>query len=174
MIENFEIERKYIIKNPDLNKIRKLSNRQINITQTYIGLDDKGFNCRIRKVVENGKTRFILTEKKKISNIKRIENEREISNEEYNKLFEKRLKNHNIIEKTRYCINENGFIYEIDIFSFWQKIAFLEVELENEKVVPPIPDYLSVITEVTEKKRFSNYSLSKTIPDENKILKGEF
>lgn len=174
MKENFEIERKYIIKIPDLSRIREICNRQINITQTYLGLDDNGFNCRIRKVVENDKTKFILTEKKKISNIKRIENEREISNEEYNSFFEKRLKNHNIIEKTRYCINENRFVYEIDIFSFWQKIAFLEVELENEKIVPPIPDYLAVISEVTEKKGFSNFSLSKKIPDENMILKGEF
>lgn len=174
MIENFEIERKYIITMPDLAKISELASRKLEITQIYLGLADDGFNRRIRKIFENDKEKFIFTEKKTISDIKRIENEYEISSKEYKTLFEKRLKSHKIINKTRYCINENGFVYEVDVFPFWQKIAFLEIELENEKIVPKIPDYLSVISEVTNKKGFSNYSLSVNIPNEDEILKGEF
>lgn len=174
MNNNFEIERKYIIKMPDLSLLKSKADRIINITQTYIGKNESGFNGRIRKVIENGKEKYIYTEKKRISDIKRIENEWEISLEEYKKYFNNKLKDRNVIEKTRYCINSNNFVYEIDIFSFWSKIAVLEIELENENIVPPLPEYISIISEVTNKNGLSNFALSKNIPNENDLLKGEF
>lgn len=174
MKNNLEIERKYIIKMPDLSTLAEKSDRIINITQTYIGQTTDGFNGRIRKTTENGITKYIFTEKKRVSDFTRIENEREISFEEYEKAYKNRLKDRNVIEKTRYCVNQNGFVYEIDVFSFWQKIAFLEVELENENINPQIPAFLSLISEVTNKKGFSNFALSRLIPDENKLIKGEF
>lgn len=166
MNDNFEIERKYIIKMPDFEALRKKSDRIIEITQAYIGQDENGFNCRLRKTVENGKTCFIFTAKKKISDIKRIENEYYIEEAEYNELLKKRLSQRNIIHKTRYCVNENGFTYEIDIYPFWQNQAVMEVELVDEKIIPPRLDFIDIIKEVTFEKGYSNFALSKAIPDE--------
>lgn len=166
---NFEIERKYIIKMPDLDLLKNKSDRVLSITQTYLGQNSEGFNCRVRKIIENGKTEYIFTEKRAVSSIKRIENEYKIDENRYNSLIENRLKERNIIEKTRYCVNKNGFTYEIDIYPFWKNQAVMEIELENEQIIPKSLDFIEVLKDVTFDKRFSNFALSKTIPDE--ILK---
>lgn len=168
MNNNFEIERKYIIKKPDISYLKEISDRILNITQIYIGMSADGFNGRIRKATEKGKTRFIFTEKRNISGIKRIEKEYEIDEEKYNSLFESRLKERNIIEKVRYCINKNGFVYEIDIYPFWQNQAIMEVELESENIIVPELDFIEIIKDVTFDKTYSNFALSKSIPQEIK------
>lgn len=166
---NFEIERKYIIKMPDLDFLKNKSDRVLKITQTYLGQNSKGFNCRVRKIIENGKTEYIFTEKRAVDSIKRIENEYKIDENRYNFLIKNRLKERNIIEKTRYCVNKNDFTYEIDIYPFWKNQAVMEIELANEQIIPKSLDFIEVLKDVTFDKRFSNFALSKTIPDE--ILK---
>lgn len=170
MKNSFEIERKYIIKKPFEKLLLEKAQRVIDITQTYIGLNESGFNCRIRKVIENGVEKYIFTEKKNINGIKRFENEFEISAEEYKSAYKNKLENSNSIIKTRYCISENDLIYEVDIFPFWKEIAVLEVELENENIIPPIPEYFDIIKEVTGYKELTNYALSRKIPDEKSLL----
>ncbi len=167
MSNNFEIERKYIIKKPNTVFLESVSNRILNITQTYLGLSEDGFNGRIRKIIEDEKVAYIFTEKRKISEIKRIENEYEIDENHYNSLFENRLKDRNIIEKTRYCVSKNGFVYEIDIYPFWKSQAVMEVELENEEIVPPPLEGVEIIKDVTLDKNYSNFALSKAIPEES-------
>ena len=120
----------------------------------------------IRKITENGENKFIATEKKAVSLIKRIENEYEIDENRYEFLLKNRLKERNIIEKTRYCVNENGFTYEIDIYPFWKNQAVMEIELEDEKIIPPSLDFISIVKDVTFDKNYSNFALSKSIPDE--------
>lgn len=166
MSSNFEIERKYIIKMPDLEFLENNSERVLKITQTYLGQNSDGFNCRVRRIVENGKIEYIFTEKKAVNEIKRIENEYRIDENRYNSLIKSRLKDRNVIEKTRYCINKNGFIYEIDIYPFWQKQAVMEIELENEQIIPEKLDFIEILKDVTFDKRFSNFAISKAIPKE--------
>ena len=166
MKQGFEIERKFIIKKPDISLLEKMSDKIINITQAYIGQNSDGFNCRVRKSKQNGQTQFFYTEKKNVNKITRIENECLIDETTFNMLFEKRLENRNVIEKTRYVVNKNGFCYEIDIFPFWQNQAFMEVELEDESVnIPPLEN-IEILEDVTFKKGYSNFALSNKIPDE--------
>ena len=70
------------------------------------------------------------------------------------------------IRKERYCLMYKGTYYEIDIFPFWNKQAYLEVELlsENEKI--RIPEFIKVIREVTYDPRYKNSSLCNSIPKE--------
>ena len=166
MSNNFEIERKYIIKMPSLDLLEKNADRVLKITQTYLGQNSEGFNCRVRKIVENGKLDYIFTEKKAVNEIRRIENEYSIDENRYNSLIKNRLKDRNVIEKTRYCINKNGFIYEIDIYPFWLKQAVMEIELEDERIVPEKLDFIEILEDVTFDKRFSNFEMSKAIPNE--------
>lgn len=169
-MKNLEIERKYLIKMPDLIQLEKLSSKVLKITQTYIGKTENGFNGRIRKIVSNENTKYMLTLKKRVVGITRQENEYEIDKETYDNLLKRKQNETRTIEKTRYCINENGFVYEIDIYSFWNKIATMEIELENENIVPPIPDFVQIIEDVSENGNFTNFRLSINIPDENSIL----
>ena len=164
MNDSFEIERKLLIKMPDTSLLLQRAERVLKITQIYIGKNEEGFNCRIRKVETTEKISYIYTEKKNVNSIKRIENEFEISQEDYEKLKLKQI--NNTIEKIRYCIAENGFVYEIDIYPFWQNQAIMEIELESEEIIPPLPDFIDIIKDVTFEKAYSNYAFSKEIPIE--------
>lgn len=113
----------------------------------------------------------MLTLKKRVGGITRQENEYEIDKETYDNLLKRKQKETRTIEKTRYCINENGFVYEIDVYSFWNKIATMEIELENESIVPPIPNFVQIIDDVSENGNFTNFRLSINTPDENSILR---
>ena len=166
MSKNYEIERKYIIKMPVMGFLKGDAHRVLNITQAYIGMNTDGFNCRIRRIIENCEESYIFTEKKNINGIKRIENECYIDESTFNHLFKNRLKNRNVIEKTRYVIEKNGFNYEIDVFPFWKNQAFMEIELENENVMPPELEGIEIISDVTFDAEYSNFAISLRIPEE--------
>lgn len=55
---------------------------------------------------------------------------------------------------------------EVDVFPFWQDRAFCEVELPDEATVVTLPEFLDVIREVTEDKRYTNLALAREIPME--------
>ena len=95
-INGFEIERKFLIKYPDINKL--LDNplcRVLKMEQFY--LQGGG---RVRKIEENGKITYIKTVKKHITDIKREEKEWEIEEEEYIKETKNKAPKTNIIKKT--------------------------------------------------------------------------
>ena len=72
----------------------------------------------------------------------------------------------NTVEKTRYVYPYKGKKMEIDVFPFWNKQAYLEVELENENDAFELPPFVEVIREITGDKAYRNYALSKKIPEE--------
>lgn len=159
-MQNFEIEHKYLIKKPDENSLKGLAGvRVLNISQTYT---TEG--SRARKITENGKITYIKTVKKHISDLVRIENEEEISQNEYDRLLG--LKQGNAVEKTRYVYPYKNRKIEIDVYGFWEKQAILEVELDNENDEFELPPFIEVIREVTNDKAYRNYALSKKIPKE--------
>lgn len=161
-MKHIEIERKFLIKMPDEEFLMGLDGCAVaHITQTYI----LG-NARIRKWRENGKEIYIKTSKKKISEMSRIEEESEISKEEYKALLATADPDRKTIEKTRYAIPYNNKVLEIDVFPFWKNQAFLEIELESEQEEFSLPDFIKVIKEVTFESKYKNYSLSKNIPKE--------
>lgn len=152
----FEIERKFLIHYPDTAMLSKMDNCTVmEIEQSYIS-----GGGRIRKIISQGKTCYIKTVKKHISDIKREEKEWEISEAEYIADLENKAENTSTIKKTRYATQKCGFVYEIDVFDFWKDKAFMEVELENEAQEFPIPEFVSVIREVTSDKRYRNSALA--------------
>ena len=68
------------------------------------------------------------------------------------------------IQKTRYAIPYAGHVMEVDIYTFWDDRATLEVELTDEEEEFLLPPYLSVIAEVTADRRYKNAQLAKEIP----------
>jgi CYTH domain-containing protein len=158
-VNGLEIERKFLIKYPNVKSLLSMENCRVKeISQSYLSTGG-----RIRKIKEQGKTTYIKTVKKHITNLTREEKEWEITKEEYFSLLKDKKENTNTIEKTRYAVSLNGFIYEIDVFSFWKDRAFLEVELKNENQEFPIPDFIEIIKEVTDDKRYRNSALAKEI-----------
>ncbi len=165
MKDSLEIERKFLIKYPDIKKISLINGLKVaEIEQSY--LND---GSRIRKIIEGEETSYIKTVKKHITNVKREEKEWEISEEEYFNALQNKEQGTDTIVKTRYALPLFGFVYEIDVFPFWNDRAFMEVELEMENQQFPIPNFVEIIKEVTEDKRYTNSALSRKIITENVI-----
>lgn len=161
----YEIERKFLIAFPDMEILSRTANRRLEIVQTYLTAKE-GENRRVRKITEDGRIVYWKTEKKRISNIRRMERETEISEEEYIALLSEADRERRPIEKVRYCVPHGGQTLEIDIFPFWQDKAFLEVELSDETEEISLPPIFQVLREVTEDRRYTNAALAKEIPEQ--------
>ncbi len=159
-----EIERKFLIKYPDIEYLKTLNCVKSEIEQSY--MLGKNGKFRLRKRGENGSYVYIKTVKNKISETVREEVETRLSEDEYNALISSNVKTGSI-KKDRYCLMYDGTYYEIDVFPFWKKQAYLEVELLSESDVVKIPDFIEVIREVTYDSRYKNSSLCRNIPDED-------
>ena len=157
-----EIERKYLIERPEISKIvSEQPLRAIEITQTYLKTENET-ERRIRRTIENGKSKFFYTEKIVISSIKRTENENEISEEEYRKLMKEKDESLHKINKIRYVFYFKTQKFEMDFYDFSERYATMEIELENEETRVDLPDFVKVISDVTDNKEFKNKSLSRT------------
>ena len=159
-----EIERKFLIKYPDVNYLMSLICSKSEIEQSYM-LGENG-KFRLRKRGENGSYIYIKTVKKKISETVREEVEDRLTEEEYNELLSSSTLI-GTIKKDRYCLMYKGTYYEIDIFPFWKKQAYIEVELLSEDDEINLPDFIEVIREVTYDSRYKNSSLCRNIPAED-------
>ena len=116
--------------------------------------------------MSNGVTKYIFTEKKRITDVVCIENEREIDREEYNDLLKLADPERRTVEKTRYCIPHGERLVEVDIYPFWSDRAIAEVEMEDENERVELPDFIKVIRDVTAEKAYKNYSIAKEIPSD--------
>ena len=162
----FEIERKFLIEYPDIETLEKYpGSDKSEISQTYLITDD-GFTSRVRKRTANGVTKYIFTAKKRITAISCIENEREITAEEYGELLGLADPERRTVYKTRYCLPYGGRVVEVDIFPFWSDRAIAEVEMEREDEDVLLPEFIKVIREVTAEKAYKNYAIAKKIPDD--------
>ena len=160
--EPYEIERKYLIDMPNIKYLESLDNcNKVEIIQTYLLSDDKDKEVRIRQRGRDGNYVYTKTTKETINNVKRIEKEKRLSKEEYLDLLMSADPELRQIRKTRYCLSENGYYYEIDIFPFMRDKAIMEIELkdENEEII--FPEFINVIKEVTDDISYKNHSLAK-------------
>ncbi len=156
-----EIEKKFLIRMPDLKWIRENTKCKVaKISQTYLGREKDGYGNRVRKMTINGVTKFYHTSKKSLSDMTRIELEKEITKNEYNGYLMKKVRGKTLY-KTRYIVYMNNLKYEIDIYPFWHETAILEIELKHEKQKYEIPDFIEVIGDVTGNIDYSNSSLAR-------------
>ena len=159
----YEIERKYLIRKPDLLNLAALC-RVKQISQTY--LTAKEGTVRVRRTEERGKITYTETEKRKVSNMRRIEIERDLTEEEYERRLAARDPRRQTICKVRYCLPYEGHIFEIDVYPFWKNQAVMEIELKEETEPFTPPPFIQILREVTDDARYSNYQLAREIPEE--------
>lgn len=163
--EPYEIERKFLIKYPDIKYLESLSNCQkVQIVQTYLKSKDK--EVRVRQRGLNGKYTYSKTEKINVSDIKRIEKETRLTQEEYIEELVNMDINKGQIIKDRYCLTYKNQYFEIDVYPFSNDLAILEIELNNELQEIEFPYYLDIVKEVTDDPSYRNSNLAKT-----KVLK---
>ncbi len=164
--EPLEIERKYLIRRPAESLLDRLCTRRIEIEQIYLCAAPEQGSRRVRHSREAGTDRYFYNEKIPLTDLTRIEREREIGAGEYEALLAEAERGRIPIRKTRWCVPWAGHTLEIDLFPFWERQAFCEVELPSESVEPSLPDWLTVLREVSGDPRFTNHALALQIPPE--------
>lgn len=161
--EKYEIERKFLIKYPEESVLVSCAD-VTEITQTYLLGSEKGFSERVRKRGKDGKYIYTHTRKMHITDVRRIELENEICEQEYSELLLRADPKRRIISKNRYCLEYKGQIFEIDVYPFWNDRAIMELELSDEGQSIAFPSNIEVIKEVTDDKRYTNASIARRIP----------
>ena len=159
--EPFEIERKFLIEYPDIKWLESIPNCQrIEIIQTYLKSDNDD-EVRVRQRGIDGHYIYFQTTKRKVSDIKRVEIERRLSESEYIRLLMNADTTRRQIRKDRYCLTYENQYFEIDVYPFWNDKAIAEIELSDENADIKFPKQNKVIKEVTDDESYKNASLAK-------------
>ena len=161
-----EIERKFLIKMPDIGELACRDGCVITlIRQTYLVREDGSERVRARLYAD--KTVYTHTVKQRLSSLSAYEDERVIGKAEYLSLLNRRDPDRNDIYKTRLALPFDGHVFEIDVYPFWHRQAVMEVELAGEEEAVSFPPFVKIIREVSADRSYSNKSLSRKIPDED-------
>lgn len=157
--EPLEIERRFLIQYPDTAKLEELGCKKVEIRQDYLPNINNKIR-RIRKAITEDGIKFYYTEKFRLSDTTRIEREKEITEDEYNELFDERAVGSHTINKTRYYYYEGDLCFEIDLYPEWKDQAMVEVELPEETSPVKSPEWMKVIREVTGDRKYKNEYLA--------------
>ena len=164
-----EIERKYIIKMPNLEvlTLQKDYSRS-EILQIYLP-SEVGESRRVRRRIYNEKTVYIETRKIRIDNMSSTEIERELSLSEFSAIAAEIKEGTIPIEKVRHTFIYENQLFEIDVFPRWTGTAIMETELDSRERQVEFPAFLEIVREVTGDKAYSNAAMSRSFPNEDKI-----
>ena len=162
---DYEIERKYLIRRPAAAWLAENCEAS-DIIQTYLKAEAPGHSDRVRRREGKNGVVYTHTVKRRISDLCREEQEREISEAEYLALLRRADPERRVIEKRRYVLPYAGREFEIDVYPFWQDRAVMEIELTDETEPVKLPPEIGIIKEVTQDRRYTNAALAKAIPED--------
>ena len=158
MTDGLEIERKFLVEQPQLDRLSIV--RSADIVQTYLVSGEDGSQRRVRRISENGVITYKYTEKIFYTHVTRHEAEREITEEEYEKLLRERDTKLVPVVKTRYRFDHLGQLFELDIYPYSDRLAILELELRDAWQEIIFPDEVKVLKEVSDDHAYSNSALA--------------
>lgn len=169
MATKLEIEHKYLIKFPgNWAQLAELFDSVVDIkriSQTYLIPKDNKPAARVRKTIEGltGETNTVyhFNQKKPVKTGIHEETEFKISEKEYEKyLKEANPKKHEVF-KTRFVFKYHDQIFELDLFKGRLKgLAILEIELKKEDDVVEMPEFFTMLKEITGDKSYTNFALA--------------
>ena len=162
-----EHEYKYVIsldfaKDYDHEALKSESDSFLKIKQGYLSFS-KGMTARIRCQTFINKDQWVYTFKQKVGN-RVIEIEKKIDKRDGKDLWSVAVAK---LKKTRYIIDNNGMIWELDLFRNGNNLYFIQAEVEmpeGSKRPKNIPDLFKdyVIYEVPlDDDRFANKRLGE-------------
>ena len=159
----YEIERKYLIRRP-AEAWLEANCQGTDIIQTYLKTEAPGHSDRVRRRAGKNGVVYTHTVKRRITDLRREEQEREISETEYLSLLQRADPERRVIEKRRYVLAYDGKEFEIDVYPFWQDKAVMEIELSEETETVKLPPQIEIIRDVTADRRYTNAALAREIP----------
>ena len=144
-----EIERKFLVDTRKWNP----TDKGTRLVQAYLSIDP---NPTVRVRIAGEKA--FLTIKGRSETISRPEYEYQIPVDEAQEMM--MLAISSPVEKIRYEIMHEGFLWEVDVFSGKNEgLVIAELELESENQAFPRPDWL--LAEVSGDRRYYNSFLSE-------------
>jgi len=145
-----EIERKFLVLNDEW---RAAANTGARLRQGYLAITPKSVT-RVR--VQSDEAAFI-TVKSAEKGVSRDEYEYEIPVADAVKMLA--LCQHAVVDKTRYEVEVDGFVWEVDVFGGDNDgLIVAEIELPDEKTVFRKPSWAGA--EVTQEDRYFNAALA--------------
>ena len=158
-----EIERKFLVEMPDLERLEKLPGcRRVEIEQAYLPTtnDEK---LRIRKWVEDGQAIYYKTRRRRV-NGRRLEVEERLTQRSYMEMMEE-AGALQLLRKTRYSIPYQGQQFQLNVYPFWTDQAIVKIELNEEDAQVQLPPELTLIREVTGEREYKDYTLAALMRD---------
>ena len=160
--KHFEIEHKYLCYKPAREILEEKASEVVKIEQTYLKSSEQE-ERRVRKITRYGKVSYVLTKKWKLSGLKRIEKEVDISKTEYERYLKDAEPGLHTIKKIRYKILYQPHVVEMDVYDFDNVYCLMEVEVHREDDKVSTPDFIQIVREVTDDERYKNKSLAATL-----------
>jgi CYTH domain-containing protein len=103
---------------------------------------------------------YFMTAKRKVNDLKRVEVEERLTESQYLDLLKEADPEKNPIQKTRYYMTYDNQYFEIDLYPFWDDVAIMEIELDDENDEVRFPKEVEVIREVTGDPSYKNAALA--------------
>lgn len=165
-----EIERKFLVKFPiswsDLADLFNGLEDIKRISQTYLKPEEGEPSARVRKTIEGltGETDTVYhyNQKHFVQAGVHEETEHEINKSQYEKYLKKAHPDKQSVEKTRFVFKYHDQTFELDVFKGPLKgLVILEIELKKKNQPIELPPFLKVVKEVTNEKKYTNFSLAE-------------
>lgn len=157
---HLEIERKFLLKAmPDMEP-----DEIVQIEQWY-WKNKEGIWERARTWFSGGNEKWIHTIKKSVSKGVNIEDEKDLTREEFDKFVKvcrSSKSDSRYISKERHIYKDGDLKWEVDKFDNGYHLIVAEIEIPKKNFVINVPDYIAelILMEVTGMKQFSNRNLS--------------
>jgi CYTH domain-containing protein len=169
MPTKLERERKFLVKFPkSWIQLSELFDHIVDvrrISQCYLTPEKNQQAVRIRKTISGltgeEKVEYHFNQKKPIETGVHQEKEHTISKEKYQSMMKQADPKKCEVQKTRFVFDYHDQVFELDLFKGHLKgLAILEIELPDINDTVELPSFLPSIKEITDDKRYSNYSLA--------------
>ncbi len=132
-----------------------------HIIQHYLTMDN-GYERRIRARYRGEDVLYSYSEAKYLSSNERIKTDRVITKRQYSDYKRDIDENIGVTDKMRYSFIRDGLFYKLDVFDFDKTKGLISISdtAEGERAV--LPEYVTVIKDVTGDSDYKNYYLAKS------------
>ena len=160
-IDGFEIERKYLIAMPDMNRlVVNYGAVPFEMMQNYLVETNPSIERRIRRQKNGPDYLYFYTEKHKMPDETYWDTERPISRKEYERYLLEAEPALREVHKVKYRFNHGRSHFEIDVYPFSKDKAVMFFYSDSDEV--NIPPEIQILQEVTGNLNYKNKTLAAT------------
>ena len=155
---------KYLIEVDDrlLERIKSEANYSTShIVQHYL-LSENGYERRIRSRERGQDVMFSYSEANYLSTNERIKVDKILTERQYKDYFHEVDPELNVIDKMRYSFICDDIFFKLDVFDFDHSKGILSIDQPTDGREVKVPEYITVIKDVTGDINYKNYYLAKS------------